>query len=203
MFKNMMVLFLFSLLLVSCLGIEQVVTINPDNSGTISFTYKIAKEISDLGSYGSVKKQLPLPVLRSDFERTIQGKSGLALAGYSSTENEKDVIIHADVSFTSLSALSGLSMPDDAIIKGEINAGSGSLSVEIPSIKEPNMTDDDLEMLKDMSDEYDLVFTVHTPKDISGNTGGEVAKDKRSASFRTSIYDLAKAKEKQHFTINW
>jgi hypothetical protein len=192
-----------SLMLVSCLGVEQVISLNRDNSGSISFTYRIARELTDLGSYGDAKKGLPFPVHRADFERTIAGNAGLVLSSYSQTENQKDVVIRASVTFSSLEALSGLAMPGDTIATARTNGNLTTLSVTIPSLGDAEIDEETIEMLRDMYAGYELVFTVRTPKNIIESSIGEIARDRRSATFRTTVYDLASAPEKLIFTIKW
>jgi len=197
------VLIVFTLSLYSCLGIDETITINGDNSGSIVYTYTIAKEIKDLGSFGEMKKALPLPVLEDDFQMICKDKKGLRLASYSSKENEKNIIIRAEVAFSSLAALDALSLPDDPIMKSEITGKGTSLTLVIPAASNTEVTDDSLSMAQEISKGYDIVLVVKTPKIITGHTLGDVGTDGRTITYKTSVYDLAKTKQDQLFTIQW
>ncbi len=197
------VLIVFTLSLYSCLGIEETITINGDNSGSIVYIYRIAKEIKDLGSFGEMKRSLPLPILEDDFRMICKDKKGLRLASYSSNENEKDIIVRAEVAFSSMAALDALSLPDDPIMKSETSGKGTSLTLVIPAASKTEITDDSLSMVQEISKGYDIVLSVKTPKPITGHTLGDVGSDGRTITYKTSAYDLAKTKQDRLFTIQW
>jgi hypothetical protein len=203
MIKNMLVIVSLSFMFVSCLGIEEVVTVNDDNSGTVALTYKIAKEFSDLGSYKGEKKPLALPVLRTDFERIAAVTKGLTLKSYSSSETEKDVVVRAEIGFASIEALAGLDFASDPMMKAVVNGKSTTLTIVIPKAGESEITQDTIALFDEMSSGYDIILTVHTPKPIVKQTLGEQAKDKRSATLKTNLVELLRTNKKQQFEIAW
>ncbi len=202
MIKKVLLLFSVSFLFSSCIGIEQVVTINPDNSGNVAFTYTIAKEFSDFGSYGGVKKQMPLPVHKADFERIVKSTKGLTLKAYSSSETEKNIVIRAELSFASVTDLAAFAVSDEPEIVAAANGESTSVTVSIPAAGEV-VTDDTLAMAEEMSAGYEFVLTIRTPGPITNHTLGETGADKKSVTWKTTLPRLLESDKKQLMTVTW
>ena len=97
--------FFFVLLLCSCLGINTDIVLNQNGSGTITLEYHISKALDSLGKLDGNERWNTIPVGRADFERTLARLPDMKLLSFSSKEDEKDLIIHAKMEFSSTKGL--------------------------------------------------------------------------------------------------
>ena len=90
---------------VSCLGVSSQVKINNNGSGTFVQEYRVSHQLQNMGNIGENEGSLPLPSLKEDMERTVARIPGLHLVSYTTREDEKDLIIKAELAFDSPDAL--------------------------------------------------------------------------------------------------
>jgi hypothetical protein len=201
--KKIFLLILSAFMFVSCVGIDQAITIKSDGSGTAEYNYRISKAFLDLGSYGELKKPVLFPVNKDDFERILHDAKGLSLKAYSTKNTENDLIVRAVITFDSVNDLKKLNLTEEEISVTIEPGNKTTISFFLPSGNESGITDDSLEMVKEMSEGYDLNITITAPKDITDHNSGEISKDKRSVSLKTNIYELLSVKDKKRFSITW
>ena len=101
------VFFIFSLLFLmsSCLGLSLNINLNNTGSGIIELEYRISKSLDSLGRLDGNERWLTIPVGIADFERTLARLPGLKLLSFSSSEDERDIIINARIEFETIQAL--------------------------------------------------------------------------------------------------
>jgi hypothetical protein len=89
----------------SCLGIKSGIVINNDGSGTIDLAYTISSALDSLGTQDGNVSQPPVPVSKSDFEKTVSQIDGLSLTSYKSETDESNVCVSVQLDFANIDAL--------------------------------------------------------------------------------------------------
>ncbi len=192
-----------ALALTSCVGIDSKMVVRADGSGTIDLTYRISQMIADLGKTGTEQVPLPLPVTREDFERGLAGVPGVQLRGFARTQNEKDIIIKAQISFDrveSLAQVAAFRAEAPSLVTSE---GRHTLSQLIVKGTRQEMSPDSLQMMDTLFQGYAISVSVEAPAAIQSTTLGTVSPDKRTLTYNASVKDLATAKNDVVLSLTW
>ena len=88
-----------ALIMTSCLGVKADIVFNSDNSGTITVEYRISSSLESLGKQDGNAIYPPLPVGRTDMERTVARLPGMKLNSWVSRDDGKDKVITARLQF--------------------------------------------------------------------------------------------------------
>ncbi|MDR2070499.1 MAG: hypothetical protein LBP81_03650 [Treponema sp.] len=96
---------LFWGLLGSCMGVSSEITLGRDGSGTIKAEYRFARELESLGRQDGNQGRPPIPVGRTDIERTVARVPGMALKSFKSAVEGKDVVYRVTLNFADTDAL--------------------------------------------------------------------------------------------------
>jgi hypothetical protein len=193
-----------SALLASCVGIDSTLTIRDNGSGTLVLTYRVSQLVADLGDSRSEKGIVPLPLSRSDFERSLEGAKGkVRLARFDRSENEKDITIRAEISFESLDALSQVEAFRDAELKATSNGSRHTFSQLIARAPEEPVSEDTLRMIDSFFDGYNLTFAIEVPQPIQTNSLGTVSANKRVLTYVTNIKEIERAKSDIVLSLGW
>ena len=83
----------------SCIGISTNIQMNRDGSGRITMEYRISKALDNLGVLDGNESMPPVPVSRSDWERSVSRIQGARLVSHSRRETAQDTIISAVIEF--------------------------------------------------------------------------------------------------------
>ena len=202
--RKIAALCLASVLLVSCVGIDSMLTIRDNGSGTLVLTYRVSQLVADLGDSRSEKGIVPLPLSRSDFERSLGGAKGkVRLARFDRSENEKDITIRAEIAFESLNALSQVEAFRDAELKATSSGSRHTFSQLIAHAPEEPVSEDTLRMIDSFFDGYNLTFAIEVPQPIQVNSLGTVSANKRVLTYTTNIKDIERAKSDIVLSLGW
>ena len=202
--RKIAALCLASALLVSCVGIDSALTIRDNGSGTLVLTYRVSQLVADLGDSRSEKGIVPLPLSRSDFERSLEGAKGkVRLARFDRSENEKDITIRAEIAFESLDALSQVEAFRDAELKATSSGTRHTFSQLIARAPEEPVSEDTLRMIDSFFDGYNLTFAIEVPQPIQANSLGTVSSNKRVLTYTTNIKDIERTKSDIVLTVGW
>lgn len=193
-----------ALFLMSCVGIDSRMTIRDNGAGTLSLTYRVSQLIAGLGDASEGRKVIPLPLTRSDFERSLESAKGkVRLVRFDRSENEKDVVINVELAFDSLDALAGL----DAFRGAEIKTGSDgavrTFSQLIAHAPRESISEDSLRMVDAFFKGYDLTFAIEAPRPIKSSTLGTLSDDKRTLTYKTSVGDVVRTKNDLVLSMSW
>jgi hypothetical protein len=204
MYKAGFLCILAAVVLSSCVGIDSRLTIRANGSGTLALTYRVSQLVVNLGSPVDGKSVVPLPLSRADFERslaTTQGK--VRLTRFDRSEDQKDVTIHAELSFDSLDALSRMDAFQNAQIRSSADGGTHTFSELIAKAPQEPLTDDSLRMVDAFFGGYDLTFTIEAPQPIKTNSLGTLSADKRVLTYKSSIGDVVRTKNDIVLSMSW
>jgi len=191
-------------LLTSCIGIDSRMTIKDNGSGTLSLTYRVSQLVSELGVSSTGRSAIPLPLSRSDFERALGATGGrVRLTAFDRSENDKDIIIRADLTFDSVDALARVDAFHDADLKLSTQGSQQTFSQIVARAPRQPLTDDSKRMLDALFDGYDLSFTVETPKPIKDSTLGTLSSDRKTLTYKTSVKDAVSAAQDLVLTASW
>jgi hypothetical protein len=202
--RKIALLCLSTILLASCVGIDSRMTIHDNGSGILALTYKVSQLAADLGTSSSGKSAIPLPISRADFDRSLAAANGkVRLTQFSRTENEKDVTIHAELSFDSLEALAQLDAFKDAELKSTTNGSRRSLSQVVAKVPPEPLTEDTKRMIDSLFSGYDIALTVETPRPIQSSSLGTVSPDKRTLTYKASVRDVMTTTSDIVLELSW
>jgi hypothetical protein len=202
--RKIAVLCAASLFLISCVGIDSRLTVRDNGSGTLVLTYRVSQLVADLGISSSEQGAVPLPLSKSDFERSLESSKGkVRLTRFNRSENEKDIIISAELSFDSLEALSQVGAFRSQDLKAGTDGAVHTFSELIARAPGRPITEDSLRMIDAFFTGYDLTFTIEAPQPIQQNSLGTLSDDRKVLTYSTSIKDLVRAKSDVILSIGW
>lgn len=202
--RKIAVLCVASLFLLSCVGIDSRLTVRDNGSGTLVLTYRVSQLVADLGLSSADKKVIPLPLSRSDFERSLESSKGkVRLTRFNRSENEKDITISAELSFDSLEALAQVEAFRDQDLKVGADGSVHTFSELIARAPGRPVTDESLRMIDAFFTGYDLTFIVEAPQPIKQNNLGTLSDDRRVLTYTTSIKDLVRTKSDVVLSLGW
>jgi hypothetical protein len=190
--------------LASCVGVDSKLTIRDNGSGILIFSYRVSQLVADLGDSTSGKGVVPLPLSRGDFERSLAGAKGrVRLTRFDRSENEKDIIIRAELAFDSLEALSQVEAFHDADLKTGTEGARHSFSQLIARAPAEPVTEDTFRMLDAFFDGYQLSFAIETPQPMQTTTLGSLSTDRKSLLYSTTIKDILQTKSDIVLKVTW
>jgi hypothetical protein len=191
-------------LLSSCIGIDSRMSIRDDGSGTLALTYRISRLISELGVASTGKAAIPLPVSRSDFERSLAGTHGtVRLTRFDRSDDDKDITVHADLAFDSVADLANVEAFQDAQLRWSVQGSRHLFSQLIVRAPRQPLSDDSRRMLEALFEGYNLSFVIEAPRPISGATLGTLSADKRTLTYTTSVKDALMSGKDLALSAQW
>ncbi len=202
--KKICILLVCIVFLASCVGIETRLDIGADGSGSLSLTYRISRELVDLGRAEGDPAVVPLPVSREDFARALHGIDGVQLKSFRRGQDEKDVTIDAVIGFTSLESLSRVEAFKELELRISAEGSSRTLTQLIAKAAPQPVTADSRRMIDDLFDGYQMTYIVHAPAPIKSNSPGTtLSVDRRTLSFTTKISELVDRTEDLVVSLSW
>jgi hypothetical protein len=202
--RKIAVLCAASLFLISCVGIDSRLTVRDNGSGALVLTYRVSQLIANLGISSSEKGAVPLPLSKSDFERSLESTNGkVRLTRFNRSEDEKDVVVSAELSFDSLEALSQAEAFRSQNLKVATDGSLRTFSELIARAPGKPVTEDSLRMIDAFFTGYDLTFRIEAPQPIKVNSIGSLSEDKKTLTYSTSIKDLVRAKSDVILSVGW
>lgn len=205
--KTMISTALFGLFLSlsSCIGVNSNVTIRQNGTGTIQLEYRISRMFEALGKLDGNEKQFPLPVGRTDFERTIGRVPGLTLVSYSTSQDKKDMVVKAELSFASLNALIGFL--DASGQSASLKTENGTRTMGLLLVRGIKNVDKDLEnLVRSVFDGYtiDVRFSLPSTPTVSVlGAVGQTGVAGTSARYTSPITDLVLSQEPVELRLSW
>jgi hypothetical protein len=173
-------------------------------SGTLQLTYRISQLVADLGVSSTGKSVIPLPVSRSDFERSLASSGGkVRLTRFDKSEDEKDITIRTEIAFDSLDALARIDAFHDADLKWETQGSRRTFSQVVAQAPRQPLSDDSRRMLEALFDGYDLSFVVVAPQPIEESTLGTLSADKKTLTYKTTIKDVMTTTQDLVMSARW
>ena len=202
--RKIVILYIASVLIMSCVGIDSKMTIKDDGSGTLLLSYRVSQLVADLGTTSSEKGIVPLPLAKADFERSLQSTQGkVRLTKFERTENEKDISINVELSFDSLDAIAQVDAFHDAELKLSKDGTRHTFSQLIARAPAQPVTEDSLRMIDAFFDGYALTFVIEAPQPIQEFTLGSLSGDKKVLTYTTSIKDVVRTKSDLVLSAGW
>jgi hypothetical protein len=159
--------------------------------------------IADLGSSGGEKIPLPLPVTREDFQRGLDGVTGVELRSFTRSENEKDITIHAELSFNRIESLAQVAAFQDSAPIQSVAGSTHTITQMIAKAQAVEPTQDSLDMLDAFFSGYAISMTVVAPAPIHSHSLGDLSADKKTLTYSAPIKDLVTAKADVILTLSW
>lgn len=188
----------------SCIGTDSAITINNDGSGTIRLSYTISKLIAHLGKLEETDTTVPLPVNREDFERTVERIPGIGFDNYKETEDEENIFITTDLSFSSIQSLNEFLKGSGEDVVSLVQDGADSvLILTVFPGREEGLPESSVEVLTDIFKDYSLNFTINVPDSIQVLNRGTQSNDGKTASLQIPISSLLSGNEPVVWEMTW
>lgn len=194
----------------SCIGISSDVNIRAGGGGTIALEYRISKMLESMGKLEGNEKWLPLPVGRTDFERTVSRIPGLSLNSHSMDRTETDVVVKAELAFSDLAAMAAFLDSGGRTARLAAGGGPGAeRSITLRLTEGGGNMDADLDKLvRTVFSGYalDLRFTlpgVPTLTAEGSDAPGASSVSQRTARYAVPIYDLLAAPKPVDLRLAW
>jgi hypothetical protein len=96
---------LFVSILGSCMGISSDITLSRSGSGTLKLEYRLSRELESLGKLDGNAGRPPIPVGKTDIERTVARIPGITLKSFNSAVEGNDVVYRITLNFANTDAL--------------------------------------------------------------------------------------------------
>ncbi len=202
-----------ALLAASCVGIRSDIDIRADGSGTIVLEYRISRLVEGMGKLDGNENLLPLPVGRSDLERTVGRVPGLTLTSFASTQDEKDITVKASFAFTSLETLGAFldatgraatlaSVDGNRVLTLRFSEGGGPLDPDLQKLVDSVFSGYDLDLRIQVPGNPGFGMTDATGKAIPA-TVGTATVAQRVARYQAPIADILNAKDPIVLNLTW
>jgi hypothetical protein len=202
--RKMLLLFASCLALVSCMDIESRLTLRADGSGTLGLTYRISRQLADLGRTPGDTPAVPLPVEKEDFARALAGIPGVSLASFRRMQDAENVTISAVVSFTSLEALSRIAAFGELEPRMSEAGGKRTLAVLLAKAAEEQADEDSLRMIDEAFEGRLVTWTVAVPGRIQSDfPGAKLSADGRTLTWSAPLRDLVNRREDLVLSLSW
>jgi hypothetical protein len=151
----------------SCLGVSADITINADNSGTISLEYRISQVFDSLGRLDGNEARPPLPVGRMDFERTVERIPGMRLLSYVSRDVGSDRVVTARLEFSTIDDL--LRFLDSSGQRADYISGQRRMSFVLNPGNSSSRTREMNALISQISQGYNISISMNFPSDGTVN----------------------------------
>jgi hypothetical protein len=191
-------------MLCSCIGIDSTLAVKDDGSGTLALTYRVSHLVADVGLSSTGSSDVPLPLSRADFERSVQQAQGkVRLTRFSRTENPQDIVISVQLSFDSLGALAQMDAFRDAHLALSGSGGQQTFTQVIARAPAQAPGDQALRMYDALFSGYTMTFVVQAPKPIRAASLGTISADKRTVTWTAPVRDIVSAQSDLVLTVGW
>jgi hypothetical protein len=208
-----------------CFGINSVITLKNDGSGTIDLEYRISKELLAMGTLDGNEAYPALPVGEADFKRSLSRIDGLSLTGFSKKDSGDDLLYRVKLRFAKIDAL---------VMFLETQGQTASLSREggrtrLALVFSPglgdgeNVTEGDeligsdelIALLPVLFDGYEMNFALKLPADCAVRTvdakgqtipqpvTGSLRAEKNSVEFSAPMSGLLGSPEPVAIEVSW
>ena len=208
--KKIILIFSAILLLSSCIGVKSNISINADNSGILVFEYRISQMFANMGNpeQENGSSDPPLPISKENLAASVEGIEGLELRNVTHEENETDIIITAEIMFDSIDALAKSSLFESMPISYQKIGEDNIFKQQISEASEEEVDEESIQMIEGLFTGYEMIFTVNTPTQIKEYSVeeyslGELSAENKTATYRISIAELMKLREKTELIIKW
>jgi hypothetical protein len=191
-------------LLTSCISIDSRLTIRDNGSGTLQLIYRVSQLVANLGLSSTGKSAIPLPVTRSDFERSLASSGDkVRLARFDRSENEKDITIRVELSFDSLDALAKVDAFQDSDLKWGNEGSFHTFSQVVARTPAQPLNNDSRRMLETLFDGYEMTYVFEAPRPIQAAPLGTLSSDKKTLTYTTKIQDIMTTTKDLVMSARW
>ncbi len=199
--RRILLVLALAVLLSSCIGIDSKVKFNKDGSGVIVLTYRVSRQLVDLGG---LQDDVPLPLSEEDFRFALEGKPGLKLLRVKEKKDDRDVVIGAEISFDRIESFTELDSFRDMPMSLAKDGSEYVFEQKLLAAQEDKESvDDEAELLSPMLDGYELSFTVTAPTPVTYYNLGELSRDKRSVIYTIQLAELISRIEEIILIVRW
>lgn len=202
--RKILLLLVAVVFLASCIDIESRLTVRNDGSGTLALTYGVSRQLADLGRTAGEAPSVPLPIEREDFARAVNGVHGVHLGSFRRTQDDENVTIRAELSFSSLEALARIDAFRELDLRLTSSGAQRTLSVLVAKAAEEPVDEDSLRMIDDMFEGRAVTWIVEAPARITSSPpGSTLSADGRTLRWTSGMRELVNRTEDLVLTLGW
>ncbi|MCX7655625.1 MAG: hypothetical protein N2Z76_03765 [Treponemataceae bacterium] len=193
----------------SCVGVQSNITIRQDGSGTILLVYQVSRMVESLGKLDGNEWFLPFPVGKIDFERTVTRIPGLSLRSYTSRQDEKNIIVQAELAFQNLEALRTFLDTTGRLASFSTETDQKRLILRLS--QGPATTDPDIQnVVRSVFGGYEISLTITTPtiptyegRGIGKGKVGTLVLTGQRLFFTAPTAEILLAPEVVEYSLSW
>lgn len=188
----------------SCISIDSRLTIRENGSGTLQLIYRVSQLVANLGLPSTGKSAIPLPITRSDFERSLGASGGkVRLVRFDRSENEKDITVRIALSFDSMEALRAVDAFQEADLKWGSEGSLRTFSQVVARTLTPPLNEDSRRMLETLFDGYEMSYVLEVPRPIQDAPLGTLSADKKTLTYSAKIQDIMSTPQDLVMSARW
>ena len=193
-----------SFLITGCLDLNSEITVNTDGSGKVELQYHISKLALELRRTGNEEGPIPLPVQEDNFRNAAEAIQGISLTGYDRKETADDVVISAEIDFTSIEALNNFySMSGGQNVSLLGQGDSVVFSMFIFGGRDEPVDEETVDLIDSFFSDYNLSFRLNAPGTIISVEPGTIDESGKRADHSVSVADLIKTGEPVIWQVSW
>ncbi len=192
------------LLLSSCIDVNESVTMNPDGSGVVDLSYRIARMMNDLHTQTGSNQLLPLPTDPTVLQQALQSAPNLTLMSFTPEQTSQDVGANLKVQFADVSSL------DQALgnfgYGGATYLSASGLATFTQTLYPGNpngVSPETLQLVKQLFSSYRLSFTLKAPRRIRVVNIGSISSDGTTATYSTTVPDIIQSTTAVVWEVSW
>jgi len=212
--RSLLLLPAFLIIFCSCIGVSANVQMNADGSGRVTMEYRISKMLDSIGMLDGNASMPPVPVSRTDWERTVSRIPDTRLVSYSRKETSNDIIVNAVIGFNNPQALALVLCASNDMVS--VNVSGQSNNFDIIFTNGSNQYDADfLKLMQGVFADCNFSFSFNAPRnstltftDARGNAASAPASaaavtSGRNVSVSMNILDLLNYTNGLGVRISW
>jgi hypothetical protein len=201
--RRIILVSLCAAVLCSCIGVESRLTIGNDGSGTLSFDYRVPRDVAAYGRADGAELAVPLPVDRADFLRAIEDVPGVRLTRYSRRVKDDTVAIHAVITFRTIADLARVPALRDAGLAFTASGTAHTLTQVVAGPPGTAPTPESLALVDSLFAGAAITVAVTTPSPMTPGPVGTLSADRRTLTWTGSLGDLARRAGSVVLTATW
>jgi len=167
--------------------------------------YRLSRMFEALGKLDGNENKLPLPVSRTDFERTLSRVPGLQLSSFTTSQDDKDIVVKVELAFTNLDALIGFLDVSGQSVRLATEGGNRTMGLVL--VRGIKNVDKDLEnLVRTIFTGYTIDMRFNFPSTPSVSTVGEIGQATVTGTtvrYTSPVTDLVLSPEPVELRLSW
>lgn len=197
---------LAALLLSSCADVDAKLTVSSSGACSLKLHYAVSKMVVSLDAVNSGRAILPFPVSRESFDRAVKAAGGTELISYAQSETDRDLIVDAELKFSSLSSLSVFLSPQVERTTFTESGGQRNLRINLTAGKNDPTGSNDTDLVRFVDAAfvpYNVSIAVRLSSPVKATSLGKISRDGLEVDYTSPVSAIAKSETPLILDIAW